>query len=116
MSLRTGYGFVRYETHDEAAFAVQAMNGVMYNNRPLQVSFKKDNKNITNNTLESSSIYFQPLPQPTNYSSPPLPLPPPFTTAVSNAKGKSKFMRNNNHQALFFHAHQALNPNMFTII
>jgi len=32
-----GYGFVVFETYDEAYFAVHNMNGYMYNHRPLQV-------------------------------------------------------------------------------
>ena len=35
-----GYGFVLFETYDEACYAVQNMNGFSYNNRPLQVSLK----------------------------------------------------------------------------
>lgn len=35
-----GYGFVVFDTYDEAYFAVHNMNGFMYNHRPLQVSFK----------------------------------------------------------------------------
>ncbi len=38
-----GYGFVVFETYDEALFAVN-MNGYMYNHRPLQVnSIKSEN-------------------------------------------------------------------------
>ena len=32
-----GYGFVVFETYDEAYYAVHNMNGYMYNHRPLQV-------------------------------------------------------------------------------
>jgi RNA recognition motif-containing protein len=33
-----GYGFVMFETYEEAYYAVHSMNGYMYHNRPLQVS------------------------------------------------------------------------------
>ena len=32
-----GYGFVQFETYEEACYAVNGMNGGVYNNRPLQV-------------------------------------------------------------------------------
>jgi len=35
-----GYGFVVFETYEEAYYAVHNMNGYMYNHRPLQVSLK----------------------------------------------------------------------------
>lgn len=35
-----GYGFVVFDTYEEAYYAVHNMNGYMYNHRPLQVSFK----------------------------------------------------------------------------
>ena len=35
-----GYGFVVFETYEEAYFAVHNMNGFIFNQRPLQVLFK----------------------------------------------------------------------------
>ena len=43
-----GYGFVVFETFEEANLAVHSMNGYLYNNRPLQVSFKSFVDNIPN--------------------------------------------------------------------
>lgn len=43
--LGKGYGFVVFEHYEEACFAVQQMNGFIFNNRPLQVAFKAFNKN-----------------------------------------------------------------------
>jgi ELAV like protein 2/3/4 len=36
-----GYGFVIFETYEEACNAVRSINGYMFNNRALQVSLKK---------------------------------------------------------------------------
>jgi RNA recognition motif-containing protein len=36
-----GYGFVVFETYEEACNAVRQVNGYIFNNRPLQVSLKK---------------------------------------------------------------------------
>jgi RNA recognition motif-containing protein len=36
-----GYGFVVFETYEEACNAVRQINGYVFNNRPLQVSLKK---------------------------------------------------------------------------
>jgi RNA recognition motif-containing protein len=33
-----GYGFVVFDTYEEAYYAVHSMNGFMYNHRPLQVN------------------------------------------------------------------------------
>ena len=43
-----GYGFVEFDRYDEAHFAVNTMNGFVYHNRPLQVSFKSSQKLIEN--------------------------------------------------------------------
>ena len=52
-----GYGFVVFETYDEAYYAVHNMNGYMYNHRPLQVSLKSDNNiiNSSDNLLNINS-------------------------------------------------------------
>ena len=119
---------MRFESEDEAMFAVQAMNGAMFNNRPLQVSFKTDNKYVNSSPVfHSSSVYFQPLVHLTT-TNPPI-QSTTTTTTIAKRKSKSKsnkpkpksksnpkFMPNNNHQALFFQAHHALNYNPFTII
>jgi ELAV/HuD family splicing factor len=38
--LGKGYGFITYQNYEEACFAIQTMNGFIYQNRPLQVAFK----------------------------------------------------------------------------
>ncbi|RNA37830.1 Sex-lethal -like protein [Brachionus plicatilis] len=43
-----GFGFVVFETFDEANFAVHSMNGFNFNNRSLQVSFKSNEINRIN--------------------------------------------------------------------
>jgi RNA recognition motif-containing protein len=54
-----GYGFVVFETYEEAYFAVHNMNGYMYHNRPLQVSLKSfksiNNSNISNISSSNNS-------------------------------------------------------------
>ena len=37
-----GYGFVTYSNYNEAMYAVQSMNGSMYEGRNLQVSIKNE--------------------------------------------------------------------------
>jgi len=44
-----GYGFVVFDTYEEALCAVQNMNGYIYHNRPLQVSLKLFKVNGNNN-------------------------------------------------------------------
>ena len=44
-----GYGFVVFETYEEACFACQNMNGYLFNNHPLQVLFKSNTNNNSNN-------------------------------------------------------------------
>ena len=45
-----GFGFVKYRSYDEAATAVQYLNGAQLENKRLEVSFKlpKGNKRNTN--------------------------------------------------------------------
>lgn len=51
-----GYGFVVFETYEEAFYAVHNMNGYMYNHRPLQVSFKSFKNSTTNNNNKNKEI------------------------------------------------------------
>ena len=37
-----GYGFVEFESNNEACYAIQQMNGYVFQNRPLQVSLKEN--------------------------------------------------------------------------
>lgn len=49
-----GFGFVVFETFEEANLAVHTMNGYVYHNRPLQVSIKTNHSKYLNNNNSDS--------------------------------------------------------------
>lgn len=61
-----GYGFVVFDSYEEAYFAVHNMNGYMYNHRPLQVSFKNSSENVYtqkfNNNFSDTMSFIQTFP------------------------------------------------------
>jgi RNA recognition motif-containing protein len=51
-----GYGFVVFESFEEAFMAVQNMNGFMFQNMPLQVSIKSSLKQNNINTANMTNV------------------------------------------------------------